>query len=472
MMLTSRYNNSNIIFIGTMESYIDKTKALQMQIKNLHEISMYKSSMTNTFRDRDCGAAGKINLSNFNNVIFVNEQDMYADLEGSTTFETFVNETLPKSLMPAVVPELKTITVGGAIVGLGIESSSFKYGLVHDNILEVDVILSNGDILTCSKMLEPDLFNALPNSLGSLCYIIRARMRLVPVKKYVRIRKYRYTSYTELCKAMTKLCMENRQDNSEIDFVDGVLFSENQGVIVSGTMTDDIGIASPSNYKTDGIYYKSLLPEFSGDVDYLTISDYIWRWDYDWFWCNTSLPFIENYYVRKYMLGEKYLRSDVYKWLFHKLGWLFDYLGYTTGKESVVQDVVIPHENVVKYLEFLYKNILTGSNTCHYVWLCPHYNYSRTLVPSMDDKLYIDVAQWGLFETNSNDSWHLNKLIEKACSDLNGFKGLYSTVHYDKETFDEKYNGKEYKILKSKYDPYNKIRDMYDKCKTKEKFEN
>jgi hypothetical protein len=40
-----------------------------------------------------------------------------------------------------VVPELKTITVGGTIVGIGIESSSFKHGFVHEGLLEADVLV-------------------------------------------------------------------------------------------------------------------------------------------------------------------------------------------------------------------------------------------------------------------------------------------------------------------------------------------
>ena len=36
--------------------------------------------------------------------------------------------------MPAVVPQLKSITLGGAVAGVGIEATSFRYGLVHDTI--------------------------------------------------------------------------------------------------------------------------------------------------------------------------------------------------------------------------------------------------------------------------------------------------------------------------------------------------
>ena len=49
--------------------------------------------------------------------------------------------------MPAVVPQLKTITLGGAVAGVGIESSSHRHGLVHDTMLELDVLLGDGRVV-------------------------------------------------------------------------------------------------------------------------------------------------------------------------------------------------------------------------------------------------------------------------------------------------------------------------------------
>ncbi len=48
--------------------------------------------------------------------------------------------------MPFVVPQLKTITLGGAVTGLGIESSSFRSGLPHESVLEMEVLVGDGRI--------------------------------------------------------------------------------------------------------------------------------------------------------------------------------------------------------------------------------------------------------------------------------------------------------------------------------------
>ena len=36
--------------------------------------------------------------------------------------------------MPLVVPQLKTITLGGAVTGLGIESTSLRSGMPHESV--------------------------------------------------------------------------------------------------------------------------------------------------------------------------------------------------------------------------------------------------------------------------------------------------------------------------------------------------
>jgi hypothetical protein len=49
-------------------------------------------------------------------------------VQARCTFEALVQATLPYGYIPAVVPEFVTITVGGAIVGAALESSSFRHG--------------------------------------------------------------------------------------------------------------------------------------------------------------------------------------------------------------------------------------------------------------------------------------------------------------------------------------------------------
>ena len=63
-----------------------------------------------------------LDVSGLDGVLSVDPHARTADVLGMTTYEHLVDATLPYGLMPLVVPQLKTITLGGAVTGLGIES--------------------------------------------------------------------------------------------------------------------------------------------------------------------------------------------------------------------------------------------------------------------------------------------------------------------------------------------------------------
>ncbi|MGH3427910.1 MAG: FAD-binding protein, partial [Mycobacteriales bacterium] len=84
--------------------------------------------------------ARRLNTSELTGVIAVDPDTRTAEVQGMTTYETLVEATLAHGLMPLVVPQLKTITLGGAVTGLGIESTSFRHGLPHESVREMDVL--------------------------------------------------------------------------------------------------------------------------------------------------------------------------------------------------------------------------------------------------------------------------------------------------------------------------------------------
>ena len=76
-------------------------------------------------------------MREFNHVLAVDAVERWIEAEGMTTYEDLVAATLPQRTMPPVVPQLKSITLGGAAAGVGIEASSFKYGLVHESLSRI-----------------------------------------------------------------------------------------------------------------------------------------------------------------------------------------------------------------------------------------------------------------------------------------------------------------------------------------------
>ena len=105
---------------------------------------------SNLFRPREAIAAPGLDVSGLDGVVQVDPVARTADVQGMCTYEDLVDATLPHGLIPLVVPQLRTITLGGAVTGLGIESTSFRSGLPHESVLEMDVFTGAGEVVTAT----------------------------------------------------------------------------------------------------------------------------------------------------------------------------------------------------------------------------------------------------------------------------------------------------------------------------------
>ncbi|HEY4314048.1 MAG TPA: FAD-binding oxidoreductase, partial [Actinomycetes bacterium] len=124
---------------------------------------------SNLFRPRASTATPGLDVSALDGVLSVDPVARTCDVQAMTTYEHLVDATLAHGLMPTVVPQLKTITIGGAVTGLGIESSSFRSGLPHEAVREIEVLTGDGQVVVARPDgPDADLFRAFPNSYGTL----------------------------------------------------------------------------------------------------------------------------------------------------------------------------------------------------------------------------------------------------------------------------------------------------------------
>ncbi len=437
----------------SLADYEKKRDALSASLRSGGGPVALGKNTSNLFRVREVGSATKkIDVSGFNHVIYIDEKNAIANVEGMTTYETLVEETLKFGFMPPVVPELKTITVGGAASGIGGEATSFRYGLVHETILEMEILLGTGEVVVCSKERNSDLFYGFPNSYGTLGYALRLKVKLIPVKKFVKIEHTRYDNAPAYFSALEKIC------RSDADFVDGTIFTPTEMYTTVGKFTDEA--SSVSDYTFMDIYYKSIREK---KEDYLTAHDFMWRWDTDWFWCSMHLG-MQNKLIR-WFLGKERLRSSTY-WKIRNFVLRRPLLRLISNsfsdQESIIQDVEIPVENASLFLDFFQKEI--GIKP---IWVCPIHAYDRNVkydLYALDpDKLYINFGFWDSVKTQKEKGYY-NRLIEKKVAELGGKKSLYSESFYPRDEFWGLYNKKKYDELKAKYDPNRRFKDLYEKC--------
>jgi len=412
---------------------------------------------SNLFRFDGAGSAGTLDASALSGVISVDDVGRTADVQGMCTYEDLVEATLPHRLMPLVVPQLKTITLGGAVTGLGIESTAFRHGLPHESVLEMDILTPDGELVTATPDGEhADLFAGFPNSYGTLGYALRLKIELQPVSPYVRL-EHRRVATEDLAAVITEVCGAGEGGP---DFVDGTVFGPGEQYLTLGTFSEDPG-PGVSDYTGQRIYYRSIRERAT---DVLTAHDYIWRWDTDWFWCSRALG-VQHPVVRR-LWPRRYRRSDVYRRIValdRRYGFsrLAHRLTRTPQEEPVIQDVEIPVDRLAEFLDAFHREI--GIRP---VWLCPlRLRGDRTwpLYPMKPGELYVNVGFWSSVpEVPGRPDAH-NRRIEELVAELGGHKSLYSTVHYDEGEFWEHYNGPAYRALKQRYDPNGRQPDLYSK---------
>jgi FAD/FMN-containing dehydrogenase len=418
---------------------------------------------SNLFRMRDATVSLGLDVSAFEGVLAIDAENRTADVLGMTTYESLVDATLPFGLMPRVVPQLKTITLGGAVTGLGIESSSFRNGCPHESVLELDVLTGDGRVLTVTPDgPHSDLFYGFPNSYGTLGYALRLRIELEPVKPFVELEHIRFRD-PEACFAAVSHIAETGADRGrDVDFIDGVVFSGEELYLTLGRFVDET--RDVSDYTRRSIYYKSIRQR---TLDHLSIHDYLWRWDTDWFWCSGALG-VQHPMVRP-LLPRRLLRSDVY-WKVvgfeRRHGWkaAYDRKRGRPEREPVIQDVEVPVERAAEFLEFFQREIGISP-----VWLCPLRQRSADvewdLYALEPATTYVNFGFWSsvAVEPGKPAGWH-NRRIEQVVAELGGRKSLYSSSYYEPDEFWRTYNGDRYKVLKKEYDPNGRLLDLYAKC--------
>jgi FAD/FMN-containing dehydrogenase len=435
---------------------------------------------SNLFRTRSATTAPGLDLSGLQGVVEVDAEARTARVGGLTTYEQLVDELLPHGFVPLVVPQLRTITIGGAVTGLGIEAASFRNGLPHESVREMRILTGTGEVITATPDGEHcELFHTFPNSYGSLGYALDLVIELEPALPYVCLRHVRFPSVPALVAVVDEVMSTRTHAGERVDFIDGVVFSDSECYLTLARWTDDLeGRVRPSDYTGDEIFYRSIQTRRR---DVLTAHDYLWRWDTDWFWCSRAfgaqIPAVRRLWPRDL------LRSDVY-WRIvafenrHRVMARIDRVRGQPARERVVQDVEIPLGRTADFVGWFLREVPIEP-----IWLCPIQLRSSgdgardgardgssddppwPLYPLRRDERYVNVGFWSSvpIAPGAGDG-DVNRAIEHQVTALGGHKSLYSDAYYDPATFARLYGDAAYRPVKRRYDPDGRFATLYEKA--------
>lgn len=396
-------------------------------------------------RRRPRGVA--IDITHLNHILTINTKRRTCTAEPGVTFAELIKATLAKGLIPAVVPELEGITVGGAVAGCSVESMSYKYGGFHDTCLEYELITGQGEVLLCSPEHDPQTFEMIHGSYGTLGVLTRLTFKLLPAKPFVHMEYRKFSSFEKFRAEMRKRC-----DAGDYEFVDGIIHDRKTFVVCLGRFTETAPYVS--DYRWLNIFYKSTATR---NDDYLTTFDYCFRYDTECHWLTRTVPLLETKPARfalgKFLLGS----TNLIKWS-KRMETVLKF----KKRPDVIVDVFIP-EN--RFGDFY--NWYESEFDFFPLWVIP-YRMPRTYdwisnrhVPTTRDALFIDCAVYG--KQNSDPKVDYSALLEKKTYELGGIKTLISRNHHSRDEFWKIYHQENYRKAKARLDPRGTFPELYDK---------
>lgn len=392
-----------------------------------------------------------VDISDLCNILYVDPESKTVLVEPNVPMDRLVESTLEHGLVPPVVMEFPGITVGGGYSGTGGESSSFRYGYFNNIVNRVEIVLGNGSIINASPYENADLLHAASGAVGSLGIATLLELQLISAKKYVRTT---YIPVGSVHEAVERISRE--KESTAHDYLDGILFSQTHGAVITGAMTDDLPAATQLqsfSHPGDPWYYLQVKGKTSASLapttEYIPLAEYLFRYDRGGFWVGASA-------------------FEYFKFPFNRLTrwWLDDFLhtrmlykSLHASKQSrnyIVQDLALPFSNAVEFVDYTAKSFNIWP-----LWLCP---LRQPKLPSLHPhstqierngetaEMLLNVGLWGHGPRSYDAFITKNRELEQRLREFGGMKWLYAHTCYDEDEFWNMFDREWYDSLRRKYD--------------------
>ena len=382
----------------------------------------------------------KIDVSDLTQILDIDPVKRICVAESGVMFCDLVEATLRYGLVPIVVPELETITVGGAVSGCSIESMSYRYGGFHDTCVEYEVVTARGDVMTCRADNQHALvFQMVHGSFGTLGILTRLAFRLVPAKPFVRVD---YESHATLDAYQASI--RRHFEAEDVDFMDGIIHAPDKLVLCVGRFVDQAPFTHA--YDWTRVYYQSTATR---SHDYLKTADYFFRYDRG----------VTNVHPKSFLgrlLFGKLMGSGTTLRIADKLNFLF-----RSDQPTVILDVFLPFSQAPAFMEWYQREVGHFPLWCvpykrvhDYEWL------ADSFYAGMQDPLFLDLAIYGMKQPPGKN---IHRMIEEKLRELGGVKTLISHNYYSRDEFWSIWNKPNYDTVKAITDPQNVFRDLYSK---------
>lgn len=410
-------------------------------------------------------------LSALNQIVEIDFKRGVAWVEPGVTMEQLVDATVPFGWVPQVVTEFRKMSVGGAIMGCALESSSHRYGQFHDTAIEYELLLTDGEVVRVGLEWDADLFHALSGSYGTLGWITLAAIRLRPATMALQLRTTLLTDRSELIQRLT---------SSEADYLDGVALGGERYAVMEGCFDGKGGAPSRSGWSERWFIQKLLQRRRSG-VESIGLKEYLFRYDRGAFWMAApllspgGLKQLWLWWRRDPRVGAALKSHPPCPSLLFRL-----FLGWVASSELLyrqlhrlpqaviqsrflIQDCYLPIESALPFLAWSEEKLRLTP-----IWLCPvrPTTTPQILSPTrIDSSLLINI---GLYAVPEGSATHLTRLVDERVAAFGGRKMLYGHSSYTEEEFWQLYDREAYEWVRGQLKATT-LMDFYSKIAPGEK---
>lgn len=404
----------------------------------------------------------------------------HALVEPGITMDDLAQATLKYGYIPKVLPEFKEITVGGAIMGAGLESSSFRCGQFNDICSRYELVLGSGELKAVSPTQEPQLFYGISGSYGSLASMTLAEVQLEPAHPLMELR-------TEIF-ADRHLALEALSDPQGAHAIDAMLLPTGSYAVMRAFPSKETRATLRLARVWDPWFCQYIIErskQAKRFVDHLPTYDYLFRYDRGAFWMGQFATRGRALwrYVAEWRLNSEDLPRQLHQafrdapptltpplWLRSLLGWklssseLYKVLhalpGDSFARCFLVQDYYLPRARVGEFIECVNASVAITP-----LWLCPiKGRQEQPFAPhhSESDSDFVNVGVYGVPKQPGAVLEH-TRALEQLCNQLGGRKMLYGVNRYDEESFWSVYPKATYTALRERYHAEGVFPDLYQR---------
>jgi Delta24-sterol reductase len=375
----------------------------------------------------------------------------------------------PQGLSVPVVPELDDLTVGGLILGYGIESSAHKYGLFADTVVAAEVVLADGRVVRASATEHADLFRALPWSYGALGFLTAVELRVIPCKPYVRLTYEPVQGLADSVRRFRELACSAQPP----EFLEQIYFDLDRSVLVYGDFAD-----LPPGARANAIarFYKPWFPKHiesffqkQKGTEYIPLRDYYHRYTRSLYWHGELLVPFGNHPLFRYTLG----------WLMPPKVSLMrltqtERVRKYRDERNVVQDALIPIRLLRDGIEMFHREF-----ECYPLWICAHRTFRtepRAMIgpskPELAEELFVDLGAWQVPRiVKRKEAWDGREAVRHMEAWLRaqqGYQCLYAVTEQTRDEFWQMFDRTLYDSVRDAYGASGAFMDVFDKVKRPE----